>query len=91
MTREMRVLNSNERKRIPLPISQEKLEFGNRLIHVESLCEIIETSAVCKFCGGNLKVEETTRGIATSLALKCNKCKREKKLHNFTHELKKTA
>ena len=77
MERELSRLNTIERKRSPA--KEEKSSFGNRLVHVESLRNNIESCAACKLCGGDLKLEESTIGIATTLELQCKKYNINKK------------
>jgi len=81
MERELSRLNTIERKRSPA--KEEKNSFGNRLVHVESLRNNIESCAACKLCGGDLKLEESTIGIATTLELQCKKCNINKKTAIF--------
>jgi len=82
LIRELGMLNRNERWK-KSPTRTKPFEFGNRLIHVDSLIEMIKSSAVCKLCVGDLQMKENKIGIATKLEHCCEKCKKRNETATF--------
>ena len=74
LVKELRMLDGCVQER-ELPSS---METGNRLVHWDSTKKLISENCVCRFCGGSVRLSETTVGVATELILKCSDCKRKK-------------
>ena len=58
-------------------------DSGNRLIHWDSLRSIVSSNVVCRHCGSDMLLSETTVGIATQVKLtcqnkECNLCEKNK-------------
>ena len=47
---------------------------GNRIVHWDSLQLLVESNMMCKKCGGDVSIRETTVGIATEVNLACKYC-----------------
>ena len=48
-----------------------KRDSGNRIIHWDSLQDMICTNSVCRQCGSNVYLDEFTTGLATQVRLTC--------------------
>ena len=74
MQKELSLLNKKERQYPCLP-----QDSGNRLVHWDSLKEMFSDNLVCRHCGSDVYINETTVGIATQVGLICKN--RNCKLH----------
>ena len=55
-------------------VSADNLE-GYRIVHLPTMVESLQSSAVCSKCNGQLVIEHNkSEGIATPLLIKCNAC-----------------
>ena len=52
-------------------IRHPEKDSGNRLVHWDSLKELLCTNLVCKKCGADVHVSEITIGIATQVSVAC--------------------
>ena len=79
MQRELKNLHAVARERTYL-----SNDSGNRLVHWNSLRDLICQNTKCKCCGGDIDLCESTVGIATAIQLKCKSCDLNKR--NFLRE-----
>ena len=63
---------------------QVQANNGNRLVDWLSLNNVICDNAICRFCSGDLNIDESTVGIATEVILSCKSCDNVKK--NFVRQ-----
>ena len=55
----------------PREIDYAPVDSGNRIIHFDSLRELIKSNVVCEFCGCEMRLAGDKVGIATQIVLSC--------------------
>ena len=71
MRRELKDLFKKDTNRKYMP----SCDSGNHIVHWDSVKNLISENCICKFCGSELDLMETTVGIATEVHLVCKKVK----------------
>ena len=79
LTRELLGLTNATRTRAPYA----RQDSGNRIIHWDSLKSLISCNTVCKVCGSDVNIGETTIGIATQVVMTCKNKKCNIVKNNF--------
>jgi len=93
---ELKALTMGERrKKLYAPNPKDT---GNRVVHWDSLKKLVGDNTSCKSCGSEIKLTETTVGIATEVQLVCtnknfnlNKCNFVRRTNTKIMQVKKSS